>query len=461
MPSPIQDKLFARSQLQSIAEGLLALQPRNFSLIGAKFMGKTRILNHLAAPDGPLLGEDVEMRRAYELIVVYYDCAWPDAATDLLAFLADGLRRHLQQLAAPPAIDLEQIRHEPQANERLRRLVVELRRAGYRPILLLDNFDTLITGDVPDDMEWKINQLRPLTRELGLVVASERPLHEANRELASSPLFNLLNQVFLRLIEPQEMREILRAVTAGGADQDVLIAKLSKWTGGHPFLLSRIGEILLDVDEMLPGRGGIGLAHLPLIRLRLTEDYGRLLFGELWSALQDQEDPYADGALALVRCLLTEPLPLDKIQPQWARSFYWLLNKGIVRIENDTCYLFSSLFEEYIGARLEQPAPAKTTRSPAAIPQNTRTLIEEQVQQFTPQERNLLRYFLDHPGEIVSIDQLLADVWKRPNASARRVQEGIRRLRNRMEALQLSIGEIENEWGEGYRFVPVRTEPRR
>lgn len=460
MPSPIQDRLFARAQLQSIAEGLLALQPRNFSLIGAKFMGKTRILTHLAAPDGPLLGDDLEMRRTYELIVVYYDCAWPDAATDLLAFLADGLRRHLQQMDAPPAIDLERIRQEPEANERLRRLVVELRRAGYRPILLLDNFDTLIIGAGPE-MEGKINQLRPLTRELGLVVASERPLHEANQEMASSPLFNLLNQIFLRLIEPQEMKSVLREVTAGGADQEVLITQLAEWTGGHPFLLSRIGEILLDVDEMLPGSGRIGAPHLPLIRLRLTEDYGRLLFGELWSALQDQEDPHAAGALELVRRLLVDPLPLAQIQPQWARSFYWLLNKGIVRIEKDTCHIFSPLFEEDIAARLEQTVPAKVTRSPAVISQNTRSLIEEQVQQFTPQERNLLRYFLDHPGEIVSIDQLLEDVWKRPNASARRVQEGIRRLRNRMEELQFSIGEIENEWGEGYRFVPVRTDPRR
>jgi hypothetical protein len=30
-----------------------------------------------------------------------------------------------------------------------------------------------------------------------------------------------------------------------------------------------------------------------------------------------------------------------------------------------------------------------------------------------------------------------------------------------MDELQFAIGEIENEWGEGYRFVPVRTDPRR
>jgi hypothetical protein len=460
MKPTIQDRLFARSQLQPIAEGLLAPQPRNFSLIGAKFMGKTRILTHLAAPNGPLLGDDAEMGRTYELIVVYYDCAWPDAAADLLAFLADGLRRHLQQQIAPPSIDLDRLRQEPQTNERLRRLVMELKRAGYRPILLLDNFDTLISG-AGAEMEWKINQLRPLTRELGLLVASERPLHEANRELASSPLFNLLNQLFLRLIEPQEVTKILGEVTAGCADQKMLVAQLAEWTGGHPFLLSRIDEILRDVDEMLPGVGGIGAAHLPLIRLRLTEDYGRLLFGELWSALQDQEDPQAAGALELVRNLLGDALPLAQIQPQWARSFYWLLNKGMVRIEEDTCHIFSPLFEEYLAARVEQPVLARATRAAPLLPEDTRSLIEEQVQQFTPQERNLLRYFLDRPGEIISIEQLLEDVWKRPNASARRVQEGIRRLRNRMEELHYSIGQIENEWGEGYRFVPVRTDPGR
>jgi hypothetical protein len=433
-------------------EGVLAPRPRNFSLIGAKFMGKTHILTHLASPTGPLLGNKAGERDHEDLLVVYYDCAWPQAQTDLLAFLADGLRRHVRQHSSTVGIDLGAIQQEPDASERLQRLVSELRGTNNRLVLLLDNFDTLI-NEAGAAIEHEINQLRPLTHELVLIVASKRPLHEANRRLASSPLFSLLNQLFLRLIEPAETARVLRSLTAGCTEQAQLIAQLAEWTGGHPFLLSRMEEILGDVRELLSGNQAIGPAHLPLIRLRLTEDYGRLLFSELWAALQDAADPRTAEVLDIVRHLLVDPLPVAQIQPASAPAFYWLLNKGIVRIEDNHCRLFSPLFGEYVAAHLH---PSRRGISGKAI--GARERIEEQVQQFTPQERNLMRYFLDRPGELVTIDQLLADVWKRPHASARRVQEGIRRLRNRLDELQLSIGQIENEWGEGYRFVPVRSE---
>jgi DNA-binding winged helix-turn-helix (wHTH) protein len=447
----IQERLFARAQLNSVVEGILAPQPRDFSLIGARFMGKTSILTYLASPEGPLLNVESRKLNLKETPVVhYYDCAWPEAKSDLLAFLVDPLCEQIRQQGLDHGIDLEQIHQERDAGDRLHRLVAELKQSGYRPVLLLDNFDSLIVN-AGAEMERKIDQLRPLTREIALVVASERPLHETNRELASSPLFNLLNQVFLRLIEPEETENLLRIATAACTDQEVVVRRLAEWTGGHPFLLSRIEEILLDVDEMLPAEQPIGEAHLPLIRLRLTQDYGQLLFGELWSNLQDLDGNHSAAAFKLVRDLLDAPLALARLQPKDARPFYWLLNNGIVRIDRDTCHLFSSLFEEYVSAQLEV-----ITRHQSEIAEDAHTLVEKESQQFTPQERNLLRYFMDRPGEIISIEQLLAEVWKRPTGSTRRVQEGIRRLRNRLDELQLPIGQIENEWGQGYRFVPIR-----
>jgi hypothetical protein len=446
----IQERLFARAQLHSVVEGILAPQPRDFSLIGARFMGKTSILTYLASPDGPLLNVDSRKFWLKETpLVHYYDCAWPEAKVDLLAFLADPLCAQVAQQGLDHGIDLERICQERDAGDRLHRLVTALKQSGYRLVLLLDNFDSLIV-DAGGDMARKIDQLRPLTREIALLVASERPLHEANRELASSPLFNLLNQVFLRLIEPEEVESLLRMATAACEDQEVLVRTLAEWTGGHPFLLSRIEEILLDVDEMLPGEQPISKVHLPLIRLRLTEDYGRLLFGELWSDLQNLDGHHSAAAFRLVRQLLTAPLSLAHLQPADARAFYWLLNNGIVRIAGNTSHLFSPLFKEYVHTQIEQaPEPQVEVIS------DPHTLIEKESQQFTPQERNLLRYFLDRPGEVISIEQLLVEVWKRPDGSTRRVQEGIRRLRNRLDELKLPIGQIENEWGQGYRFIPV------
>jgi DNA-binding response OmpR family regulator len=69
-------------------------------------------------------------------------------------------------------------------------------------------------------------------------------------------------------------------------------------------------------------------------------------------------------------------------------------------------------------------------------------------------EASLLRYLHNHSQMVVSTEQLLADVWKRPDASTRRVQEAIRRLRLQLERQSPPIGEIRNERGRGYRFVP-------
>jgi DNA-binding response OmpR family regulator len=76
-------------------------------------------------------------------------------------------------------------------------------------------------------------------------------------------------------------------------------------------------------------------------------------------------------------------------------------------------------------------------------------------QQLTKIEGILLRYFQSHPDELLSPEQLLAEVWKRPDASPRRVQEAIRRLRLELEAASPPVGSIENERGQGYRFLPA------
>ncbi len=78
-------------------------------------------------------------------------------------------------------------------------------------------------------------------------------------------------------------------------------------------------------------------------------------------------------------------------------------------------------------------------------------------EQLTKIEGDLLRYFQVHPNEVISTDALLAEVWRRPDASPRRVQEAIRRLRLELEEAKLPVGSIENERGQGYRFIPAES----
>ncbi len=76
-------------------------------------------------------------------------------------------------------------------------------------------------------------------------------------------------------------------------------------------------------------------------------------------------------------------------------------------------------------------------------------------EQLTKTENTLLRYLQARSRLAIPTEQLLAEVWKRPDASTRRVQEAIRRLRHQLEQLDPPLGIIENDRGRGYRFVPA------
>ena len=99
-----------------------------------------------------------------------------------------------------------------------------------------------------------------------------------------------------------------------------------------------------------------------------------------------------------------------------------------------------------------QPVIETTPVAPAVLDSH---LSAAELEQFTQTEAALLRYFQTHQNETVSVDQLLAEVWRRPGATNRRVQEAIRRLRLQLEESDPPLGMIENDRGRGYRYIPA------
>jgi hypothetical protein len=351
-----------------------------------------------------------------------------------------------------------------------------LKEQDIRLVLLLDNFDRvfesqLISADAMDE-------LRPLTLEMALLVATEQPLHDLDRELAASPLFNVMTQLFLGLLEPPVAREWVLAYAPEFPVVRELADELLSLTGQHPFLLRRLGEILLEVRQMLPPGVGDAPLLLPLLRLRLAE-HGRLLFETIWRKLQVLPARLQPAAVqAILRRLARGGLPLAEVPPEGASALNWLINQAVVTCcttDGQNAYqLFTPLFSEFLSRRLEQadrtggdegasllaPAPPQANGPAggpnAGGPASGRSLAGGlDLDQFTKIEASLLRYFQAHQNETVPTEQLLAEVWKRPDATNRRVQEAIRRLRLHLEAAEPPIGTIENDRGRGYRFTPA------
>lgn len=457
-----KEQFFGRERvLREIVAGVLASpQPASFSLVGSKLAGKSRLLDHLASDQGPLAGEAFESWRPYafgegdRVVTCKIDCDWEDAQTDLLGFAADRLAHQLQTVERIQ-LDWVSVEGQPGASRRLWQMSRQLNQLGYRLVLLMDNFDAVFENQLitPDS----VDELRPLTRETALVVATEQPLHDLDRELAASPLFNVMTQLFIGLLEAEAACRWLAAYGKEYPGVSALTPALLEMTGAHPFLLLRIDDILAEVRAVLPAGQTLDSDHLPLIRLRLAE-HGRLLFVTCWRNLQNPPrriDPTI--LMELVAQLVERSLPPDQVAREHIPTLNWLINQAMVVYSEQGYRLFSPLFAEFLANRLadithpdENAAPA-----PATPPRGTLPPDAPIYDHLTKIESALLRYFQSHVNEVIPPEQLLADVWKRPTASPRRVQEAIRRLRLELEEAQPPVGVIENERGQGYRFVPA------
>jgi hypothetical protein len=464
-------KLFVGRErvVSQIVQGVLATPPQSFSLVGPKLVGKSQLVKYLADEQGPLLGDDAAVQRpaAYRdgsrVIVTWIDCDWQDAQVNLISWIYERLQEQVRGEGSLP-INWARVEAQPSESRRIWQLARDLKEQDMRLVLLLDNFDRvfesqLISADAMDE-------LRPLTFEMALLVATEQPLHDLDRELAASPLFNVMTQLFLGLLEPNVAREWVLSY----GDEFPIVRELADdlvaLTGQHPFLLRRLGEILIEVRQMLPPDAGDGAMLLPLLRLRLAE-HGRLLFETIWRRLQQLPARLQPTAVqALMRRLARGGLPLADVPLEQTSALNWLINQAVVTCCNTPpqsgYQLFTPLFTEFLVRRLEQSermaaeeasVPAHGAPSPASGTGANAPGLD--LDQFTKIEASLLRYFQTHQNETVSTEQLLTDVWKRPDATNRRVQEAIRRLRLHLEAANSPIGVIENDRGRGYRFTPA------
>ncbi len=442
-----------------IVQGLLAPQPQSYSLVGPKLIGKSHLLTYLAAEDGPLLGDALSAQRpprfqgSGQVVVVWVDCDWQDAQRDLTGWIYRNLADAVREQARVD-LDWARIESQPTALRRIYQAARALSEQEIRPVLLLDNFDRVFENQ-SIDVE-TIDELRPLTLELALLVSTEQPLHDLDRELAASPLFNVMTQVFLGLLETAAARNWVLSYGEDFPGVSQFVDELLDLTGMHPFLLRKLGDSLLEVRQMLPGVAAPGASPPASLAAAAGRAWAAFVRDQLAASAAAAAQSTTETIQRLLRRLTQGVLPLADLTMEQAAALNWLINQAMV-----TCCLtpgpsgyqiFTPLFAEYLAGRLGQEngnAPVAQPQPPAPV------LTAAELDQFTKIEASLLRYFQSHPNETVTVDQLLAGVWKRPDATNRRVQEAIRRLRLQLEETTPSMGTIENDRGRGYRFVPA------
>ena len=454
---PNPQMLFGRERiLNEIVQGSAATPPQSFVIVGAKLAGKSALLRHLVEIGGSHSGGD-NFQATKRLFVAMVDCLWSQADCDpweeMYNFLTQQLRT-MQQIE----LNWPDIESQPSVVRHLGQLAHQLRQQGYQLALLLDNFDRLVR---PNPAAPPLHHaLHLLTQEATLILTTKQSLHDLDEDGLNSngagiPLGSGFVQRFLGLLEPAATQAWLSSILQQFPDLESLQSELTELTGRHPFLLSKLGASLAEVQQLLPVGSMQREETMPLLRLRLAE-HGRPLFMALWHTFQNPPARIPpESIVSLLKHLLREPLAIQKLQPSQATSLNWLINQAVILISEDHgqpgYQLFSPLFTEFLALHLTV-APTSPARQ-ISVDDVQSPLYEH----LSKMEAALLRYLQKQGGMVVSTDQLLADVWKRPDSSTRRVQEAIRRLRLQLEQQTPPIGVIENDRGRGYRFIPANT----
>jgi len=390
----IKARFFGRKTiLQDLVQGLLApTQPLDFSLVGPKLIGKSRLLKYLASEQGPLKGSDPfnwrpeRFQDGYNIIIGHYDCDWPAAQEHLTQFINRQLKTQLQP-NKNLGLDWSSIDDAASPGQQIGQIVHQLHQKQIRLILLLDNFDQILQSDtITPDM---VNELRPLTNELGLVVATAQPLHDLNQRLAASPLFNVMHQHFVGLLEPAAASEWLNAYDERFSLAPDLKDILLQMAGGHPFLLARINDIFMEIQPLTPNNDTINQSRLPVIRLRLAE-HGRQLFEMNWRKLNEYRDK---TVLSLVNQLLESPLPIGQVPSEYGTALNWLINQAMVTYRKNNYHLFSSLYHAFLIEQLGLEQQVAVTGP------NYQHIHK----QLPPIEADLLRYFQARPNTVIPV----------------------------------------------------------
>jgi two-component system response regulator MtrA len=83
-----------------------------------------------------------------------------------------------------------------------------------------------------------------------------------------------------------------------------------------------------------------------------------------------------------------------------------------------------------------------------------RVTLDGKILRLTPLEFQLLHYFMQNPGDLVTKEELLENVWGylKPGGNMNLVETTIRRLRIKIEADPSMPRYIQTVWGRGYRL---------
>lgn len=246
-----------REALRRITGRLLS-GGQSSAIVGQPRMGKTSLLNYLAAPESrtALYNEAGE-----QMLFSYLDSHMLSHTFTAGQFWQQALAPIKERLIDPyPDAALAKqyalCQENVFGNFTLEVFFRLLREAGWRLILLLDEFDVLLSHPILNSAEF-FGGLRSLTSRgrgaLAMVTASRLPLADLNEQtqqafkFSGSPYFNFLDEVRLGPFPERDVAALLEQAAERFTLEDR--QAICQLAGRHPFLLQAAAAAMWDAWE--------------------------------------------------------------------------------------------------------------------------------------------------------------------------------------------------------------------
>jgi hypothetical protein len=298
----------------------IANQGQSSALVGETRTGKTSLLEYLAAADTrtQLYGPEGD-----QLLFSFLDAQTLGGQFSQAQFWEFALRPLYERVVAPdPGTPLAQAYAVCRENDFgafvLERLLAQIALAGWRLVLMLDEFDVLLHHPILNSAEF-FGSLRSLASRsrgaLALIIASTRSLEKLNRETqelsrVGSPFFNFLDEILLGPWPDVAVDEVLHWARGRFTTGDR--AFLKEVAGGHPYLVQVAASSLWDAYE---DEGEDPLQRRQQAGLDFYDRVARLLDQRLWQSWSaKQRVAFASVALAHINHLASQRGPADPDQ---------------------------------------------------------------------------------------------------------------------------------------------------
>ncbi len=252
-PIPSDQFIGRKRELRRIV-GRIANQGQSTAIVGEPRIGKTSLLDYLAAPEKRT---ELYDQGAERLLFSYLDAQTLGGKFAQAKFWKRALSPLYEQVVAPNrnsplALVYRTCKQNAFGAFVMERLLAQMRIDEWRLVLLLDEFDVLLHHPILNSAEF-FGSLRSLASRsrgaLAMVIASRQSLTILNKDTqdlsrTGSPYFNFLDEITLGAWTDKDVKELLRQ--AGNrfnpADRGFLI----NVAGGHPYLLQAAASELWE-----------------------------------------------------------------------------------------------------------------------------------------------------------------------------------------------------------------------